>query len=45
MNPGDSHRLKPGTPVWVWIVRLAKGPGGLARLKPYEPSKDTFGSQ
>ena len=39
MNPGDSHRLKPGTPVWVWIVRLAKGrwwPGTVEALRTIE---------
>ena len=25
MHPRESHRLRPGTLVWIWIVRLAKG--------------------
>ena len=36
MEPGQSHRLTPGTPVWVWVVRLAKGrwwPGTVERLR------------
>ncbi len=36
MHPRESHRLKPGTPVWIWIVRLAKGrwwPGTVEALR------------
>lgn len=36
MEPGQSHLLRPGTPVWVWIVRLAKGrwwPGTVEGLR------------
>ena len=25
MHPSESHLLRPGTPIWVWIVRLARG--------------------
>lgn len=25
MHPTQSHRLKPGTPVWIWLVRLGRG--------------------
>ena len=36
VEPGQSHRLTPGTPVWVWVVRLAKGrwfPGTVEALR------------
>ena len=36
MELGKSHRLTPGTPVWVWVVRLAKGrwwPGTVERVR------------
>jgi hypothetical protein len=36
VEPGQSHRLTPGTPVWVWVVRLGKGrwwPGAVERLR------------
>ena len=39
MHPRDSHRLRPGTPVWIWVVRLAKGrwwPGTVETLRTIE---------
>ena len=36
MNPQQSHQLRPGIPVWVWIVRLARGrwwPGTVETLR------------
>lgn len=39
MHPQESHRLKPGTPVWIWIVRLAKGrwwPGVVESLRTFD---------
>jgi len=39
MHPRDSHRLGPGTPVWVWVVRLARGrwwPGTVETLRTVE---------
>jgi hypothetical protein len=39
MELGQSRRLTPGTPVWVWVVRLAKGrwwPGTVERVRTIE---------
>jgi hypothetical protein len=39
MHPRDSHRLTPGTTVWVWVVRLARGrwwPGTVEGLRTIE---------
>jgi hypothetical protein len=39
LHPRESHRLRPGTPVWVWVVRLAKGrwwPGTVEGLRSVE---------
>jgi hypothetical protein len=39
MHPRDSHRLTPGTPVWVWVVQLARGrwwPGTVEGLRTIE---------
>jgi hypothetical protein len=39
MQPRDSDRLRPGTPVWVWVVRLARGrwwPGTVEGLRTVE---------
>jgi hypothetical protein len=39
MHPRDSHRLRPRTPVWVWVVRLARGrwwPGTVEGLRTVE---------
>ena len=36
MQPQESCRLKPGTPVWVWVVQLARGrwwPGTVEALR------------
>ncbi len=36
MNPEQSSRLRPGTPVWVWVVQLARGrwwPGTVEALR------------
>jgi hypothetical protein len=36
VEPGQSHRLTPGTPIWVWVVRLARGrwwPGTVEALR------------
>ena len=39
MHPQQSHQLKPGTPVWIWVVRLARGrwwPGTVEGLRTIE---------
>ena len=36
MHPQQSHNLRAGTPVWVWVVRLARGrwwPGTVETLR------------
>lgn len=39
MHPRESHRLRPGAPVWIWVVRLAKGrwwPGTVESLSTFD---------
>lgn len=39
MQPRESRHLKPGAPVWIWVVRLAKGrwwPGTVQSLGSFD---------
>jgi hypothetical protein len=46
MHPRESHRLRAGKTIWVWVVRLGRGrlwPGRVDGL--CEPSKGDFVSR